>query len=266
MTQIHIKDFPNNGAAMHFKMRGLHPIIDDGVIIFDDPIAVELQSKLNSNDDYMLPVWKKIRSNSLFRSRVTEWYLLKELVLTGTQQYIILGAGLDTFSNRKPEWAKNLNVYNVDLSYVLSARESLLGNYGINVACDLRNLTLSKLEEHGFDVNKPSFFSLLGVSMYLDHESQKRLYSEISRLNNVSLVITYMGFEETPILQTVTKAVDLIGEPFIGKIREDDLIAMLKNAGFTTVKNPEKSMRDNWYKGSLLPKPNLKSLIIAKKL
>ena len=213
----------------------------------------------------MLPVWKKIRSNSLFRARVTESHLLKELVLTGTQQYIILGAGLDTFSNRKPDWAKNIDVYNVDLSHILSAREELLGNYGINIACDLKNLTLSKLEEHGFDLNKPSFFSLLGVSMYLDHESQKRLYSEISKLDNVSLVITYMGFEKTPILQTVSKAADIIGEPFIGKIREDDLIVMLKNAGFTTIKNPEKSVRDKWYKGSSLPKPNLKSLIIAKK-
>ena len=45
MTQINIKDFPNNGAAIHFKMRGLHPIIDDGVIIFNDSVAVELQFK-----------------------------------------------------------------------------------------------------------------------------------------------------------------------------------------------------------------------------
>lgn len=264
MTQININEFPSITAATHFKMRGLHPVIDNGAIIFDDPVAVKLQSKLNSKDDYSLPFWRSIRSSGLFRSKVAEYYL-RESILAGTQQYVILGAGLDTFSIRKPEWAKDLDIYNVDLSHVLSAREKLLGNSGTNVACDLNDLKLSKLEEHGFDRNKPSFFSMLGVSMYLDHESQKNIYSEIASLDTVELAMTHMGFTDTPNTQMATKAVDLIGEPFIGKISEDDLITMLKNAGFKTMLNPTKAMINEWYKDSLLPKPNLRSLTIAKK-
>jgi len=264
MTPININDFPSITAAIHFKMRGLHPFIDNKVIIFNDPIAVELHSKINSKNDYSLPFWNSIRSNGLFRSRITEYYL-EESVSNGTCQYVILGSGLDTFSIRKPEWAKNINIYNVDFSHVLAARENLLGNSGINVASDINELTISKLEEHGFDRNKPSFFSMLGVSMYLDYYNQKRIYSEIASLNDVELIMTHMGLDVTPNIQYVTESVNLIGEPFIGKIDEDDLIIMLNDVGFTTIIKPPMSIVDNWYRESLLPRPNLRSLTIAKK-
>ena len=264
MTQININDFPSITAATHFKMRGLHPLLDNGIIIFDDPVAVKLHSQLSSEEDYSLPFWKSTRSNGLFRSRISEYYL-KEATLNGCQQYVILGSGLDTFANRNPEWAKNLTIYNVDFGNVITAREQLLGKYGTNIACDINALTISKLEEFGFDRNKTTFFSMLGVSMYLDHSNQKRIYSEIASLTSVELAMTHMGFEVTPIIQYVTESVSLIGEPFIGKITEDDLTTMLNNAGFTTIIKPTMAIVNEWYKESLLPKPNLRSLTIAKK-
>jgi methyltransferase (TIGR00027 family) len=264
MPHKSIDNFPSISAATHFKLRGLHPLLDNGVIIFDDPVAVNLHSKLNSTSDYSLHFWKSIRSNGLFRSKITEYYL-RESILAGTQQYVILGAGLDTFSIRRPNWAKNLDVYNVDFSNVLTARDQLLGNSGINVTSDINELTISTLEEYGFDRNKSSFFSMLGVSMYLDYTNQQRIYSEIASLNQVELVMTHLDVKATPTLQYITESSNEIGEPFIGKITEDDLIIMLNNAGFTTIIKPPMSIVNEWYKESLLPKPNLRSLTLAKK-
>lgn len=257
-------NFPSHTAAVHFKMKGLHSEIDEGKIIFDDPVAKLHHSKFSFDYDFTSPFWKLIRSNGLFRSRLSE-HCLRESVNNGTKQYVILGAGLDTFAARNMHWAEELKIFHVDHSDVIFARKNIIGSYGIDIECDIRDLTISRLIEHGFNPNEPSFFSMLGVSMYLDIPSQFKIYSEIASLNEVKFVMTHLGTHTTPNIKIITESVGRSGEPFIGKIEDHKLMSMLATAGFTSIAKPSISLIEDWYSQSSLPRPNLKSITISKK-
>lgn len=255
-------DFPSHTAAIHFKMRGLHQFIDNGPIIFNDKIAVELHPSINLEEDFNNPFWAAIRSNMLFRFRIAEYYL-KKSVANGTTQYVILGVGLDTFSARKPNWAKEVKVFQVDYPDVILKRNKILGKHGINVPCDITKLTIEHLVNKGLNPNKPVFFSMLGVSMYIDHANQKKIYSEIASLQKSQLVMTHMDVKTNDHIKRVTEAVAENGEPFVGKIQRKKLIEFLENAGFKNIEKPNGDYISDWYKESSLPKPNLNSITIA---
>ena len=257
-------NFPSRTAAVHFKMRGLHSEIDQGEIIFDDPIAKLHHSKFSFDHDFTSLFWKSLRVNGLFRSKISEHYL-RESINNGTKQYVILGAGLDTFSARNMPWAKELKVFQIDHIDVISARKNIIGSYGIDIGCNIQDLTISRLVEDGFNPEEPAFFSMLGVSMYLDIPTQFKIYSEIASLKKVDFVMTHLGTQVSPNMNIITQSVERSGEPFIGKIENHKLIAMLESVGFTSITKPSSSFISDWYSRSSLPKPNLRSITISKK-
>ena len=101
---------------------------------------------------------------------------LKTAVKTGTEQYVILGAGFDTFALRNPEFMRSHKVFEVDEPKTQLQKQIRLQNAGIEppenlvfVPADLGKRGLGKkLENAGFDKSRKTFFSWLGVSYYLD--------------------------------------------------------------------------------------------------
>jgi methyltransferase (TIGR00027 family) len=257
-------DFPSRTAAIHFKMRGLHHQIDTGPVIFNDAKAVELHSAIDFDEDLNTGFWTSIRSNMLFRFRIAEYHL-KKSIANGTRQYVILGAGLDTFASRQPSWANEVKVFQVDYPDVILKRNKILGKHGINVACDITELTIDRLVKKGLDPSKPVFFSMLGVSMYIDHDNQQRIYSEIASLKKCQLVMTHMDIGSSDHVKRIAEAVAENGEPFKGRIQRKKLIEMLEAAGFENIDKPGGDFINDWYKESSLPKPNLNSITIASK-
>jgi O-methyltransferase involved in polyketide biosynthesis len=89
--------------------RAAHQLLDSPRI-FDDPLAVDLipetseQAILATADDHLRPMSTMLRSVFALRSRFTE-DRLAEAALRGVSQYVILGAGLDTFPWRQPHFA-----------------------------------------------------------------------------------------------------------------------------------------------------------------
>src|ERR1700730_16777585 len=106
------------GAAIQ---RALHQTVDEKPKILDDPVATRLVDP--SSDFYkslmeglerMPPSLKRERRGySGMRSRYTE-DCLGESLPRGVRQYVILGAGLDTFGYRQPSWANSVRVFEVD--------------------------------------------------------------------------------------------------------------------------------------------------------
>jgi O-methyltransferase involved in polyketide biosynthesis len=119
--------------------------------------------------------------------------------------------------------------------------------------------------EKGFNPEEPSFFSMLGVSMYIDIPSQFKIYSEIASLKKVNFVMTHLGTHVSPNMNSITQSVERKGEPFIGKIDDHKLTSMLETVGFTSITKPSTSLIEDWYSQSSLPKPNFKSITISKK-
>ena len=107
----------------------------------------------------------------------------------GAAQYLILGAGYDTFAYRQPTWAEKLMIMELDhpvMSEEKQRRVQVLGgNRGKNIAYLPIDLSLDSLSEKLkdfpiFDGNKLSFYSILGLSYYLSKEDFQSLIAEIA--------------------------------------------------------------------------------------
>jgi O-methyltransferase involved in polyketide biosynthesis len=104
--------------------RGTHRLWDDASWIFDDPFALVLVGpgweELAADSRALLPpeAWREGHAGVLVRSRYSEDRLLDG----GFGQYVILGAGLDSFAWRRPELLRWLDVFEVDKQPVTSTR------------------------------------------------------------------------------------------------------------------------------------------------
>lgn len=122
----------------------------------------------------------------LARAAYCESVLLHELVL-GVNQYVILGAGLDTFSIRHPELAENLDIFELDLSAAQEFKKQRLSCAGLTAPANLHWVPADftgaafypALLEEGFDSSRQTFFSLLGVSYYLTKADMKGLLQQL---------------------------------------------------------------------------------------
>jgi methyltransferase (TIGR00027 family) len=156
------------GAAV---MRVLHQQLDDEPKILDDPISPRLVELLER-----LPALTKLRLKATFvmRSRFAE-DCLAESFNDGVRQYVMLGAGLDTFAYRQPRWANSLRILEVDHPATQRWKRRRLTEASISVPdnvsfvpVDFEKISLATaLAQAGLDLSVATFFSLLGVSQYL---------------------------------------------------------------------------------------------------
>lgn len=122
----------------------------------------------------------------LARAAYCESVLLHELVL-GVNQYVILGAGLDTFSLRHPELKDSLDIFELDLPAAQEFKKQRLSLAGLTAPANLHwvpaDFTCAAfypaLLEEGFNPSRKTFFSLLGVSYYLTKADMKGLLQQL---------------------------------------------------------------------------------------
>ncbi|RDW17287.1 class I SAM-dependent methyltransferase [Oceanobacillus chungangensis] len=121
----------------------------------------------------------------LARSAYCEKVLFNEVKL-GVKQYVILGAGLDTFSFRYPEMSNSLKIFEIDHPATQELKKKKLNDVKLNIPANLHfismdfttKFSMQKLINDGFD-NKKTLFSLLGVSYYLTKEENANLISHL---------------------------------------------------------------------------------------
>lgn len=157
--------------------RAAHQIYDSPVV-FEDPIAVPILGKRYAEELRRTPVRDDrpfsiaLRAFMVARSRYAEDNL-RRAVAAGVKQYVLLGAGLDTFAYRNP-WPQ-VRVFEVDHPATQQWKRKLLGTNEITVpenvtyvGVDFERQSLpERLAESGFDENAPAFFAWLGVVPYL---------------------------------------------------------------------------------------------------
>ena len=126
---------------------------------------------------------------------------LKAAALTGTKQYVILGAGLDTFAFREPEFVSKHRVFEVDHPLTQKDKKERIARAGWTVPDNLafvpvdfiKDSLAQRLIAAGFDLSVKSFFSWLGVTYYLSKEAIAQTLAELSSLcaPGSSLVFDY---------------------------------------------------------------------------
>jgi methyltransferase (TIGR00027 family) len=228
-------------------LRAAHQILDAPPRILEDPIAVTLlgtaavQRIQETADSYQTPERRELRAHVVLRSRFAE-DRLSAAVLRGVTQYILLGAGFDTFALRQPVWAKALRILEVDHSGTQAAKCARLAATGLalpeNVdfaAIDLGHETLrGGLRRLQAPLDEPTFFSWLGVTMYLEEGAIDAVLRSVAAFPAGSeMVLTFARPGDSP-SPSDQRAAEL-GEPWVSYFEPDALEAKLRDAGFSIV-------------------------------
>jgi methyltransferase (TIGR00027 family) len=176
-------------------LRAAHQVIDSRPLILEDPAIVDLlgrqqveQALAAGSERAQSPGARALRAHVVLRSRYTEDRLEQSLA-RGVRQFVILGAGYDTFIARQPDWAKDLRVFEVDHPATQAEKQSRLIKAGLRVPLnvvfadvdfELESLA-DGLRRHGVSFDVPTFFSWLGVSMYLTETAVDAVLSTVAQ-------------------------------------------------------------------------------------
>jgi len=210
--------------------RAAHQLLDQPRVL-DDPLALriigsEAAEELRSNPKEHHAFSRAFRAFMAARSRHAEDELA-HAVAQGMEQYVILGAGLDTFAYRNPHAA--LRVFEVDHPATQAWKREQLQAAGIAippfltfVPVDFERQTLADgLGRCGFNTTAAAFFSWLGVTPYLTHAACMATFGFIARMPAGSGVVfdfaidrKLLNIGQRMALDALSRRVAAAGEPF----------------------------------------------------
>lgn len=243
---------PSRTALGVAHRRAVHQLLDQPPVLLD-PIAVPLlgpQFATRFAEDYerqQHPYARAFRAFMAVRSRYAEDNLAAS-VNAGVTQYVILGAGLDTFAYRNPYL--DLRAFEVDFPATQAWKRQLLNQAAIAepsnliyVPLDFEHHTLAEgLLESGFDKTQPAFFCWLGVVPYLTLRAFRSTIDFVASLPTGSGITFDYALSEEELSparrrarQALVARVAAVGEPFQLFFRSEQLDNELKSAGLQRI-------------------------------
>lgn len=176
---------------------------------------------------------------------------LHAAVARGCTQYVMVGAGFDSYALRTPLPAAQLAIFEVDHPATQQLKRQCLAAIGqpareavTFIAADLATESLDAvLARSGFDATRPAFFSWLGVTMYLPREANLQALRAIARAGAAGseLVFTYVHqavFESRAFTESaIATSVAAIGEPFLSGFHPAELVQDLHGVGLTLLED-----------------------------
>jgi methyltransferase (TIGR00027 family) len=226
-----------------------------------DPIfSDEYASAMVTPFDVLLRPLKPMHTVIVVRIRYAEDRLW-EAITAGLGQYVILGAGLDTFALRSRGRADGLRIYEVDhpASQEMKRRglERIAGGVPSNLNLVPVDFETDRLDEAliaaGFDPEAPAFFSWLGVTYYLTEEAIGATVEQIAAVSAAGsrLVVDYRyprslvpagGVE---LVEKMDRFVECWGEPMRSEFSPEEFAARMRQAGFAEMDHvsPEEQVR-----------------------
>jgi methyltransferase (TIGR00027 family) len=244
-------DEPSQTALTAAAARAAHLIVDNEPLIFADTLAADL---LGDRAEEFIAyhrvhgthiVLSTARAQVICRSRYTEDRLARA-VRRGVTQYVILGAGLDSFAYRAGP-ACRVRVFEVDHPATQQWKRTQLSNAQIPepggvafVATDFEAGALSRrLIESGFDSSAPALVSWLGVTMYLTRDAISATVADLSSFAaGTELITDYMlpahlrDAAGRTYAELVAPAAAEHGEPWLSMLAPDEMSALLAEYGF----------------------------------
>jgi methyltransferase (TIGR00027 family) len=170
----------------------------------------------------------------------------------GTGQYVILGAGLDSFAYRRGDLLGGLRVFEVDHPATQSWKRRRLAGLGLEVPghlvfapVDFERQTLREgLEQAGFDFGQRAVFSWVGVTMYLTLDAIHATLATIARCRpGTGVVLTYnlpaaaLTGRTAQIAATFAGLAAEMGEPFLSRFLPDEMARLLREYGFEQIRD-----------------------------
>jgi len=244
---------PSRTSDIPAIMRAVHQTRDDEPKILADAIAPKLvdMKGIDAWLDTMLshPFAPQWRAGFLIRSRYAE-DCLAEGVARGLSQFLILGAGLDTFSYRQPDWAKAITIFEIDHPATQDDKRQRLASSGIALADNLTFVPLDfeitsfgdALRATTFAFDRPTFCSWLGVTQYLTTTAiEATLAFVLSLPPGSEIVLSFIlpqdalsGIEADALATAAAKSAE-VGEPWLSRFDPGELVSRLRGMGFSEV-------------------------------
>jgi methyltransferase (TIGR00027 family) len=245
---------PDSTAVRTALWRALHLEVDAPPHVLEDRVGLQLAApdavwrQRPDMNEYATP---GVRASIVARARFIE-DLVTEQTDHGVGQYVLLGAGLDTFAQRRPEIASRITVFEVDQAGPQAWKRQRLVELGFGIPEWLRLVPVDfettswweGLLANGFDATKLAVVASLGVSMYLTREATAATLRQSATLAPGStLAMTFMQplelveSEEQAMHQATDAAAHASGTPFISYYAPGEILAMARDAGFATVRH-----------------------------
>jgi len=230
--------------------RALHVQIDPLPHVLEDELGLRLvapDEAWRERPDMHPTFTSSFRASIVGRARFIE-DLVTEQAGRGVNQYEILGAGLDTFAQRKPDNGSKLVIFEVDQPGPQTWKQQRLLELGFGVPDWLRfvpvnfeagELWWDKLSPAGFDQSCPALVACAGVSMYLTKDAASAMLRQVARLAPGStFVMTFLmpielaDPEVRPGLEMAAKGARASGTPFISFFTPAEMLTLAREAGF----------------------------------
>jgi len=275
---------PDNTAVRVALWRALHVQADPLPHVLEDEIDLKLIAPEEGwqNRPDMSPFTRAFRASILARARFIE-DLVAEQAACGVDQYVILGAGLDTFAQRRPELASRLRIFEIDPPGPQAWKRQRLVELGLGIPPFLTlvpvdfeagDAWLEKLTASGFDAARPAVVASTGVSMYLHREAITATLLQIAAIAPGSTFVMsfLLPIEMAPPdvrlgIERAIQGAKASGTPFISFFKPEDMLSLARAAGFRTVEHvsadglAERYFADR--SDGLCPPSNSEELLVA---
>jgi len=242
---------PDNTAVRTALWRALHVQADAKPHIINDELGLQLVAPPDGWQERPdMKFTKRLRASIVARARFIE-DLIIEQSKQGVDQYVILGAGLDTFAQRRPEISTKQQIYEIDQLDTLAWKQQRLTELGFDIPSTLHFVPVNfekyswweELLKSGFDKNKPAVIACTGVTLYLTKEAIVSTLKQIATLAPGStlamtfyLPIELLDEEDKPMQEMADKGARAGGTPFVSFFAPDEILDMAHKARFKNAK------------------------------
>ena len=242
---------PDNTAVRTALWRALHVQLDTKPPIFEDEIGLKLVAPPDGWEQRPdMKFTKRLQASIVARSRFIEDLIIEQNKI-GIGQYVILGAGLDTFAQRRPGIASKLQIYEIDQPGTLIWKEQRLTELGFGIPGYLHFVPVNfetsswweQLLKAGFDTSRPAVVACTGVSLYLTKEAIIATLNQIATLARGSklamtfyLPIELLDEEDKVLMEMSIKGAGEAGTPFVSFFSPDEILELAREAGFKEAK------------------------------
>jgi methyltransferase (TIGR00027 family) len=245
---------PDNTALRVALWRALHVEVDARPHVFEDLVGLQLAAPDDGwrNRPDMSEFTRSFRAAIVARARFIE-DLVAEQVARGVAQYVILGAGLDTFAQRRPELASRVRVFEIDQPGPQAWKRQRLLDLGLGIPSFLQLVPVDfeagdawwvQLTAAGFDPKQPAVVASTGVSMYLTKEAIMATLRQVAALAPGStfamsflLPIELADPELRLGMERAAQGARANGTPFISFFTPTEMLTLARAAGFREVQH-----------------------------
>jgi methyltransferase (TIGR00027 family) len=265
---------PDSTAVRVALWRALHVEVDDLPHVVDDTVGLRLvdpQGDWRARPDMDPAGTRGFRASIVARARFIEDLLVEQAAEhtrrdaePGVTQYVLLGAGLDTFAQRRPDLASRLRVFEIDQASAQAWKRRRLDELGYGVPDWLRLVPVDfeaggswwrQLIDAGFNPAAPAVVASTGVSMYLSKDATAETLHQLAALAPGSTLA--MSFLLPPDLldegdrrglAASAQGARRSGTPFVSFYTPEEILGLARDAAFATVRHvPSSALAERYF-------------------